>query len=268
MSCPTYEDAIMEPLPDYKCTLGLVANFLHKAELQDPYQTARHRGWLKVRAELRGTFLILRSINRRSNAATMWTYSLQSGEVGLATDYKRRSFVLRVRVEGYQSLLAAGNLITALEWVDKLEAAIAISAPLDNRREPRCYSIPSPIVDIDAPSVVNGLKRKFMGMWRRSQKEREWLMQAEQYTEEHEDLLISPLEAWVNGHSRPQDQEALEARNAIAPAPLTARASSVGARCPCAECWSSSSRTTSIACTPTIMYMALPCTYSPPDEKL
>lgn len=41
-----------------------------------------------------------------------------------------------MRVEGYQLLLAAASLEAAVDWVDKLNAAIVVSTVLDEREEP------------------------------------------------------------------------------------------------------------------------------------
>lgn len=102
------------------------------------------------------------------------TYTLQHAEVGVASDFKKsglvpkspfahlvpaaarpklyetdphlfepvREHVLRLRLETEQFLLCAPSQEVMLDWVESLCAAIDISAPLEDRSEPRYRSLP------------------------------------------------------------------------------------------------------------------------------
>ncbi|KEQ57476.1 uncharacterized protein M437DRAFT_32670, partial [Aureobasidium melanogenum CBS 110374] len=64
------------------------------------------------------------------------SYTLQGAEVGIANDYKKRNFVIRVRAEAEQFLLEVESLSVLLNVIHVLETAIDISLPLENRKMP------------------------------------------------------------------------------------------------------------------------------------
>ncbi|KAJ8103877.1 hypothetical protein POJ06DRAFT_243047 [Lipomyces tetrasporus] len=78
-----------------------------------------------------------------SPANLVRSYTLQYAQIGLATDYKKKQNVIRVRAEGQQFLLLCNDARECVEWTSALQAACDLSLPLDERTIPRCRSIPS-----------------------------------------------------------------------------------------------------------------------------
>lgn len=141
--------------PPYECSISLSsANCWLKHEKSDPSQPAPNRSWRQVRLELRGTMLLLhgthpawraqlssylanRSIYAKAEVTeTVQRYTLQGGQVGLASDYYKSPNCIRIRAEGEQLLLCAPSSAARIEWVEKLNAAIDISLSIDNRGMP------------------------------------------------------------------------------------------------------------------------------------
>jgi hypothetical protein len=84
----------------------------------------------------------------------------------LATDYYKKSFVFRLRVEGYQFLCAIGNFAAAISWVDALNAAIAVSVDLDERKEPAYQTIASSRILMTGNLAINITSTsRFRQMW-------------------------------------------------------------------------------------------------------
>ncbi|KAF2857139.1 hypothetical protein K470DRAFT_261073 [Piedraia hortae CBS 480.64] len=168
-------DMSSSPPPPYDCTVGLVSNLLYKSEFISPFHRATDRRWKRVQATLRGTLLAVQSplISR--------SWGLQHAQAGLAVDYEKRPFVLRVRTaEGAQFLLAAADLSTLLEWVKKLNWAIDISLPLDDRIEPVHDTLPRSIRRPfpNTPGFLDVCKCICRAVRRKSRMERCWLQQA------------------------------------------------------------------------------------------
>jgi hypothetical protein len=117
----------------------------------------------------------LLSKNRQPTAGKfIQSYTLQHAEVGVASDFKKtalipkspfahlvpasarrklyetdphlfepiREHVIRLRLETEQFLICAPTQESMLEWIESLCAAIDISAPLEDRSEPRYRSLP------------------------------------------------------------------------------------------------------------------------------
>ncbi|KAF8910809.1 hypothetical protein CPB85DRAFT_1167325, partial [Mucidula mucida] len=64
-------------------------------------------------------------------------YTLQHAESGLGNDYLKRKNVIRVRMEGEQFLLQAGDVKSVVEWIEGLHAAANVALDLDERPMPR-----------------------------------------------------------------------------------------------------------------------------------
>ena len=140
---PAYESANntgIEHVPGYTCSVQISAHLLMKREFDTLSQRScrSNRQWQMVTAELRGTVLILCTDNGQTNSII----GLQIGDVGIAADYARRSFVLRLRCEERQFLLATGSRESMFEWYDAINEAIAISLPLESPKEPRFRTCP------------------------------------------------------------------------------------------------------------------------------
>ncbi|KAF2007310.1 hypothetical protein P154DRAFT_401150, partial [Amniculicola lignicola CBS 123094] len=174
--------ALRDPVPPYTCTVNIGGILGHKQELSSPFQIAATREWGDVYVELCGTQLSIYRIkssrffgkHRNGPGRLLRTYSLQHGEVGVASDFKKsaltpkspfahlvpasarpklyetdphlfetvREFAIRVRLETEQFLLCAKSQEEMLNWVESLCAAIDISMPLEDRSEPRYRSLP------------------------------------------------------------------------------------------------------------------------------
>lgn len=69
-------------------------------------------------------------------------FTLQHAEVGAASDYKKRSYVIRVRAETHQFLLACKTVETFFNWLEALSSGIALALPLEERVVPKYQTIP------------------------------------------------------------------------------------------------------------------------------
>ncbi|KAI0123842.1 PH domain-containing protein [Xylariales sp. AK1849] len=152
-----------EPLPQYTCDVALEGVFNMKMEIEDTIKRAEGRSWHQVYVQLRGTALSIYAIkkdwglNRTGKSGPHispdnppWVrkgnldkiYTLLHADVGIAADYQKRRYVIRVRAETDQFLLSCIELPNFVRWLDVLFAAINISPVLDERDFPRDYSIP------------------------------------------------------------------------------------------------------------------------------
>lgn len=143
--------------PAYSCSVSISSEFMMKHEYDTITTRTPHRTWRRVSAELRGTMLIIRPVHAKpvqlwntifkgtrltSRRQSVKAYTLQGGEAGVAMDYGKRPFVIRVRVEAEQFLLSADNLKIMLSWLECLTAAIDISLPLELRKMPKNRTLP------------------------------------------------------------------------------------------------------------------------------
>ncbi|KFY80641.1 hypothetical protein V499_00532 [Pseudogymnoascus sp. VKM F-103] len=149
-----------ETLPPYTCDLTLTAHFMRKSELEGPHlgepsefsnplRRAPVRTWHRVQVTLRGTSLTIApaprlSLKRSKPLAPPRSYSLQHAEAGIASDYLKRRYVIRIRVEADQLLLASDDAPTHIAWLEALAAAIDLAPALDERSLPEDASLPRP----------------------------------------------------------------------------------------------------------------------------
>ncbi|OBT74535.1 hypothetical protein VF21_07531 [Pseudogymnoascus sp. 05NY08] len=149
-----------ETLPPYTCDLTLTALFMRKSELEGPHLgepsefsnplcRAPMRTWHRVQVTLRGTSLTIApcprlSLKRSKPLAPPRSYSLQHAEAGIASDYLKRRYVIRIRVEADQLLLASDDAPTHIAWLEALAAAIDLAPALDERSLPEDASLPRP----------------------------------------------------------------------------------------------------------------------------
>lgn len=151
-------------LPQYSCDLHLEGVFMRKMEIEETTKRAEYRDWRMVYVELRGTALNIYSVKKErgwwpstkhdgpdiSPDSPPWvkrsslerSYSLLHADAGIAADYRKRRYVIRLRVETDQFLLSCVELGTFVKWLDGIFAAINVSAPIDERDFPRDFSIP------------------------------------------------------------------------------------------------------------------------------
>ncbi|KAH7019585.1 hypothetical protein EDB80DRAFT_562548 [Ilyonectria destructans] len=152
-----------EKLPEYSTDIHLEGVFTMKLEINDTTKRAEDRQWRMVYVVLRGTALSIYDVKKQwswgrpGSAASelsadnpTWikprklekSYSLLYSDAGIAADYKKRRYVIRVRAETDQFLLSCVELGTFVGWLNGLLAAIEIARPIDDRDFPRDQSIP------------------------------------------------------------------------------------------------------------------------------
>ncbi|KAG6004294.1 hypothetical protein E4U21_001191 [Claviceps maximensis] len=161
-----FEDAqvssILESLPSYKITVQLEGVFSKKHEIENTTRRAADRQWHTVFVSLNGTALNVYSAKkdwgwgRSRDGPTIcpdnppWirksklekSYSLLYADAGIAADYSKRRYVIRIRAETDQFLLSCIELATFIKWLECLFSAIDVAAPIDDRDFPRDMSIP------------------------------------------------------------------------------------------------------------------------------
>ncbi|KUJ21461.1 uncharacterized protein LY89DRAFT_694908 [Mollisia scopiformis] len=161
------EDEGREVLPPYSCEISVQSVFLRKMELEGAVHKASDRNWYKVLVTLQGTALSFHKYQKpgmfSSSSARdasgrkiggpdfpsgvkrglfLRSYNLQHADVGIAADYLKKRYVIRVRAEGDQFLLSCHKIETVVLWLQSLFAAIDLAPPLDDREIPRDLSIP------------------------------------------------------------------------------------------------------------------------------
>ncbi|KAF4587763.1 PH domain-containing protein [Ophiocordyceps camponoti-floridani] len=151
-----------ESPPRYQSTVSIEGVFSKKHEIEDTIKRAEDRQWHTVFVLLQGTALNVYSVKKdwgwgrtRDGPAVCpdnppWvrrsklekSYSLLHADAGIAADYTKRRYVIRVRAETDQFLLSCIELSTFVKWLESLFAAIGVAAPIDDRDFPRDMSIP------------------------------------------------------------------------------------------------------------------------------
>jgi hypothetical protein len=132
---------------------------MKKMELESAVHKARDRNWYKVFVTLQGTALTLYKIKSTrvhvkdrpkvsadlplslKRGDLLKSYNLQHADVGIAADYVKRRYVIRVRAEADQFLLSCIEIQTFLLWLESLCAAIDVAPPLDDRKIPEEQSL-------------------------------------------------------------------------------------------------------------------------------
>ncbi|CAD6442813.1 16dab0d7-a374-420d-98a9-e416915c7f31 [Sclerotinia trifoliorum] len=156
------EDEGRETLPGYSAGISLENVFMRKMELQGAIHRASDRNWHRVLATLQGTLLTFHKFKGpglfglecgerkgtpdmpagTKRGSLLGSYNLQHAEVGIAADYVKKNYVIRVRAEADQFLLSCIKIETFVSWLQSLFIAIDISMPLDERQIPKDQSIP------------------------------------------------------------------------------------------------------------------------------
>lgn len=133
-----------EALPDYCPSIYKEGVLARKMELSTPFTAATTRSWGQVRVELNNTQLNVYEVRQggQRRGKRIGSYTLQYGDVGLASDYVKRPHVIRVRVEGEQFLLECGSQEDCIVWINVLQMAMDLALPLEERRIPKYRSIP------------------------------------------------------------------------------------------------------------------------------
>lgn len=156
-------------------------------ELTSPFARARDRKWRRMYIALRGTALFIHKPKRKpffgkidyvgdvtgldyTPGEIVKCYTLQGAEVGIAADYRKRHFTIRLRAETDQvsslpyqiSILTRTQFIFCpktldqlLTWTEALGAAIDLSPSLDERSLPRYQTIPRRRRPRAAAAIIN-----------------------------------------------------------------------------------------------------------------
>ena len=138
-----------EELPEYSCTVFRTAVVNRKLECVYPCLPARKREWTKVYALLLGTVLRIYSLHSDGTLPVNFSldqphreYTLQYAEAGIASDYVKKKFVLRVRAEGEQFLMQCSSEDDRDAWVESIQAGSSIALALEDRNMPRYITLP------------------------------------------------------------------------------------------------------------------------------
>jgi hypothetical protein len=70
------------------------------------------------------------------------TYSLQHAKIGLATDYKKKPYVLRLRIESEQVLFSFSGIQDLIDWNAAINIGKDIALDLNEREVPRYRTVP------------------------------------------------------------------------------------------------------------------------------
>ncbi len=81
------------------------------------------------------------SMSVQLNKYLIHSYTMQNAKFGLAKDYRRRAFVLRLRLEGEQFLFQFVNSSAMIDWFTALSIATDLATPLEEREMPKYRTI-------------------------------------------------------------------------------------------------------------------------------
>jgi hypothetical protein len=138
-----------ETLPDYSCSVFRSAIVNRKLECIYPGLAAKKREWVKVYTIVFGTVLRLYLIQPDGSLPSTFSlhnpyreYTLQYAEAGIASDYVKKKYVLRVRAEGEQFLMQCANEEERDAWVEAIQAGSSIALALEDRNMPKYVTLP------------------------------------------------------------------------------------------------------------------------------
>ncbi|TGZ79275.1 hypothetical protein EX30DRAFT_115447 [Ascodesmis nigricans] len=151
-----------EQLPAYACTIQKEGLFPVKVEMENPFDPCPHRAWKTRYLVIQGTKLEIRepkagalfvkgdgwkpfALSKKVQygpGRICESFTLQLAEVGMATDYRKRNFVIRLRVQTQQLLIACPTIEVQLLWLESLSTAIGLASPLEDRSFPNYRTVP------------------------------------------------------------------------------------------------------------------------------
>ncbi|KAF9134959.1 hypothetical protein BGW39_005256 [Mortierella sp. 14UC] len=131
-----------ETLPRYTCSVFREGCVNRKTELVGNWRPYR-RPWKRTFAHLRGTALRLYAVDMEDVPRLhVRNISLQLAKCEIATDYKQRPNVIRIRACDRTVLLECKDRVDALTWLEHLQAAVNIATSLEDRSMPKFYTLP------------------------------------------------------------------------------------------------------------------------------
>uniref|UniRef100_A0A1D1Z477 PH and SEC7 domain-containing protein 2 n=1 Tax=Anthurium amnicola TaxID=1678845 RepID=A0A1D1Z477_9ARAE len=135
-----------DELPPYSCSVYKSGYVFKKNEFSSKGYRSRDRSWKKQYLYLWGTLLrIYKSEPIDVNRVTpIHEFSMLNVQIGLATDYSKRSNVIRMRISstGHQFLFEIQNHDECVSWIEKLQSSANISPILDEREMPMFITLP------------------------------------------------------------------------------------------------------------------------------
>ncbi|KAL6451670.1 hypothetical protein SBY92_002976 [Candida maltosa Xu316] len=87
-------------------------------------------------------FGLLTNNNRKKVKTLSGSYSLQNAKIGLATDYKKRPNVLRLRIEDEQLLLNFSTIQEVINWNLSINVGKDVAIDITDRELPRYRTVP------------------------------------------------------------------------------------------------------------------------------
>lgn len=147
------EEEGKEKLPGYTPSIFKQGLLIRKQELNSPFLPSPQRHWHAVHVELNNTQLNVFAAlkynhieeHKKSKYAIgklLRSYTLQYADVGVANDYTKKPYVIRLRVESEQFLLECSSQEDCIVWINVLQMAIDLALPLEERKLPKYRSIP------------------------------------------------------------------------------------------------------------------------------
>ena len=138
-----------EELPDYTCSVFRSSIVNQKVECVYPGLPAKKREWVKIYTVLFGTVMRTYLIQPDGSLSINFSldtphreYTLQYAEAGIATDYVKKKYVLRVRAEGEQFLMQCTSEEERDGWVEAIQAGSSIALALEDRNMPKYVTLP------------------------------------------------------------------------------------------------------------------------------
>lgn len=167
-------DVRKESLPGYTCTVSASARMLVNMESVNPLHRISQSEWRNVHVEVRGTLLNFYRVKDDKPSKLLRSYTLQHAEIGLAPDafhtvltpnsklaqlipsvarqkaFKKdpqlfraeEQFILRLRVETDQLLLAHKSEDKVLEMIYQIGAGIDLAPAIDERSISKQCTVP------------------------------------------------------------------------------------------------------------------------------
>jgi hypothetical protein len=148
-----------ETLPAYSNSIFRSGSLNRKIEFSDPGIRPPQRSWRTVYATVHGTIFKVYQLKfcqnnpYRYRISSVKQYTLQYAESGIAYDYKKRSWVLRIRVEGEQFLLQCRSGSDRNGWLEALQAAAEVALDIDVRDESLKDLLRQPTARVRSASV-------------------------------------------------------------------------------------------------------------------
>ncbi|KAG0297052.1 hypothetical protein BGZ98_000718 [Dissophora globulifera] len=131
-----------ENLPRYTCSVFREGCVNRKTEIVGNWRPYR-RPWKRTFAHLRGTALRLYAVDDEDVPRLhIRNISLQLALCELATDYKQRPNVIRIRACDRTILIECKDRVDALTWLEHLQAAANIATSLEERSMPKFFTLP------------------------------------------------------------------------------------------------------------------------------